>query len=195
MIVKTFKEFLSEKAVTNTKLKIVVASFCRMNPATAGHLKLMNKMVDVAKKYNGTAQLYLSHSQDPKKNPLHYNDKFMFVSILIPRGLELVDSKVNNPFEMVEELAKKFDRIIIVAGSDRIEEYKRAEQYADGKEFEVVSAGDRDPDAEGVSGISASKMRKFASDNDYENFKKGTGISERYSKELFNQVRIGMGLE
>jgi len=192
---KSFKQFC-EKSLTNDRLKTVVVSFGRMNPPTLGHLKLMNAIVTTAKKYNGEAQLYLSHSQDSKKNPIDYNTKLKFVKKLAPSGLKVVDSPVINIFQLMKILLKTYQRIIIVTGSDNISEYQGIAQFhaKDDIEVEVVSAGERDPDADGAEGMSATKMRQAVINNDYKSFKMGTGLNDRDSQELFYTVKKGMEL-
>lgn len=158
-------------------------------------------METIAKKEKANEiRVYASHSQDPKKNPLTFDYKMAILDLFIPGDhVKLMNkSKANNPFAMIEELAKEgFENIIIVAGSDRIAEYQKAEKYAlaDGaKTFKVVSAGERDPDAEGAEGMSASKLRKAAAEGDYDSFKLGVG-KPGIAKDLYNEVRKGMGIK
>lgn len=144
-------------------------------------------------------RVYASHSQDPKKNPLDFKTKMQYLNVSTPIGVKpMMKSKVKTPFEMVEELAKEgFTKIVVVAGSDRITEYQRAEKYAKengAEEYKVVSAGERDPDAEGASGMSASKMRAAAAANDFETFKQGTDLKVA-AHGLFMDVRDGMGIK
>jgi hypothetical protein len=52
------------------------------------------------------------------------------------------------------------------------------------EKINVVSAGERDPDEEGVTGMSASKLRNYASRGDLKNFKRGIpGNLNRETKE------------
>jgi hypothetical protein len=97
-------------------------------------------------------------------------------------------------------LTGKYDNLIFVAGSDRVPEFERLLKQYNGKDFKfktikVVSSGDRDPDAEGVTGISASKMRLYAKNNDFTSFKRGIPAGYRGAKKLFNDVRDGMELK
>ena len=167
-----------------------------MNPPTIGHLKLMQKIVSVARMYDGDAELYLSHSQDSQKNPLDYKTKLQFVRRLAPAGLNVVDSPIINIFQLMKVLIKTYERIIIVTGSDNISDYRGIEQFhaKDNIEVQVVSAGERDPDADGAEGMSATKMRQAVINNDYKSFKMGTGLNDRDSQELFYTVKKGMEL-
>jgi len=195
---KSFNEFLAEAKDKKT----VVAAFGRFNPPSIGHAKLFDAMSGVADKENaGTIQVYGSHSQDPKKNPLDFKTKMGYLEFYTnsPATKIMKKSNVNNPFALAEELAKDgYKHIILVAGSDRIAEYQRAEKYAlaNGAEsFKVVSAGERDPDADGAEGMSASKLRKAAADGDFTSFSIGTGMSKDLAKDLYDDVRKGMGIK
>lgn len=191
-----FKKLIFE---AEDKDKVAVVAFGRLNPPTKGHLKLMNKLVELAKKYKGKAILFTSHSQDPKKNPLQYKDKLEYITSEAPDGLNVADTNAKTVFQMLEVLSKlHFTSVYFVAGSDRLQEYKRLEKYAPElgiRHYEVVSAGERDPDSDDVSGMSASKLRKYASDGNFEEFKKGALCTGARCKQLYNDVRKGMNLE
>lgn len=197
---KSFKQFLS--FLTEKKNKgTVVTTFGRFNPPSVGHSKLFNAMETIAKKEGANEiRVYASHSQDPKKNPLSFDYKMAILDLFIPGDhVKLMNkSSANNPFDMIAELAKEgFENIILVAGSDRIAEYQKAEKYAlaDGaKTFKVVSAGERDPDAEGAEGMSASKLRAAAAAGDFDSFKRGVGKPE-IVRDLYQEVRKGMGIK
>lgn len=199
---KSFKQFLS--FLTEKKDKgTVVAAFGRFNPPTIGHEKLLDAMDKIASKEKADeVRVYGSHSQDPKKNPLDFKNKMMFLSLVAANSDAKIMTKstVNNPFEMVIELAKEgFSNIIVIAGSDRIAEYQKAEKYAlenGATTYKVMSAGERDPDADGAEGMSASKMRKAAADGDFESFKLGSGhATDIMSHNLYTAVRKGMGIK
>ena len=102
--------------------------------------------------------------------------------------------------EVLKFYDKMYGEIIMVAGSDRIDEFQRIADNYNGKDYnyksiKVVSSGERDPDAEGVTGMSASKMREMAKNNDFKTFKTGlTNLNDRDSKQLFNAVKKGMGI-
>lgn len=180
--------------------KTVVLGWGRMNPITVGHEKLANKIKSVAKQRSAKAKIYLTHSQDKKKNPLSYEDKVDFAKMAFGRDV-IVRSSANTIIKVLQEIDKKFDNLVLVVGQDRVEDFKQLLNKYNGKEYsfdsiEVVSAGDRDPDAEGVEGMSASKMRALASKGDFETFKKGLPVKlQRKAKEVYDKVRSGMGIQ
>jgi hypothetical protein len=181
--------------------KTVVFSFGRMNPMTNGHEKLADKIKSEALKRKADAKLYLSHSTNPKKDPLDHKTKVKFAKKAF--GPMVQDSNAKIIFQVLEELNGKYDNIVMVVGSDRVQEFDTIIKKYNGKgdyEFksiEVISAGERDPDAEGVTGMSASKMRGFATSNDFDSFKKGvpSKFSDADAKALFAAVRQGMNLK
>ena len=192
---KTFKTSLTEA----TKSQVVV-SFGRMNPMTNGHEKLADKIKAEAKKRNADAKLYLSHSTNPKKDPLDFKTKVKFAKKAF--GPMVQNSVARTIIEVAKELSGKYDDLIVVVGSDRIPEFKTLLNKYNGKDFtfktiEVVSAGERDPDAEGVSGMSGSKMRGFVTSNDFNSFKQGvpSKLSDSDAKALFDAVKRGMNLK
>jgi len=177
-----------------------VISFGRMNPVTVGHEKLINKVLTTARSRRATPFVYLSHSTDPKKNPLPYDQKLMFAQAAFGRRL-VVKSRARTIIEVAKELQKTFKTLILVVGSDRVKEFDDLLNRYNGKEFtfdkiEVISAGERDPDAEGVTGMSASKMRKAAEDGDLASFKKGLPRKlQSKAKSVYGAVRAGMGIK
>ena len=190
---KTFKNLLEAKGGK------VVVSFGRMNPMTNGHEKLANKLKSVAQSEGATARLYLSHSTNPKKDPLNFATKVKFAKKAF--GNIVQNSPARTIIEVFKELNGKFSDVIVVVGSDRIPEFKTLLNKYNGKDYnfnsiDIVSAGERDPDAEGVEGMSGSKMRKFAEMNDFKNFSKGvpSKLSDADAKKLFDEVRKGMNI-
>ena len=177
-----------------------VITFGRMNPVTVGHEKLINKVLSTATAKRATPFVYLSHSTDPKKNPLPYDQKLMFAQAAFGRRL-VVKSRARTIIEVAKELQKTFKTLILVVGSDRVKEFDDLLNRYNGKEFtfdkiEVISAGERDPDAEGVTGMSASKMRKAAEDGDLASFKKGLPRKlQSKAKSVYGAVRAGMGIK
>ncbi len=200
----SFNQFLAEE-----KLKTTVMAFGRMNPPTAGHEKLVNKVKEVADKHSGDHVIVLSHSQDAKKNPLSPETKVTHAKNLFP-GTNIKTSSKEHPtfLHQASELHKSgTEHLVMVAGSDRVKEYKEKLDQYNGqtgshghfnfKKISVVSAGARDPDAEGVEGMSASKMREHASTGNYGKFKEGlpSGTKEIHAKQLYNDVRKGMNVK
>jgi len=181
-----------------TKSKVAVVSFGRMNPITIGHEKLVNKVMQVASKEKGIPAIFLSHTYDPKRNPLSYQEKLRYAQRAF--GNVVKKSKAKTIIQVAIELQSKFSNLILVAGSDRLKEFETLLNKYNGKDYtydsiKVVSAGERDPDAEGVAGMSASKLRSLAVDNNLPEFKKGLPRKLRVSaEEIMNTIRNGMGI-
>lgn len=180
-----------------------VFAFGRMNPPTIGHAALVDKVKDVAAANNADHSIVLSHSHDSKKNPLTPEQKLKHARRFFPGAKIDVATREEPTFiHHLRKLHKQgVTHLTMVAGSDRTEEYKKLlDKYnGPGKEFNfkkinVVSAGQRDPDAEGVSGMSASKMRSHAAERNFSEFKKGipSHVHPEHAKELYNDVRKGM---
>jgi cytochrome c1 len=201
----TFQTFLKEEA----EAKHAVLAYGRMNPPTTGHLKVINKVTEVAKKVGGEHHMVVSHSNDPKKNPLSSEQKVKHLRRYAPDANIKAASK-DNPtiFSHAAELHKNgVTHLHIVAGSDRVDEYKKKFKELNGKpnkdgkvpfhfkKVTVHSSGERDPDAEGDEGMSGTKMREHAKNNDFKSFRKGvpSHVSDNDAKELMNDVRKGMG--
>jgi len=200
---KVKDELLVKNAIEiNPKLeeapnKAVVLGWGRMNPITVGHEKLVNKIKSVARQESATPLIYISHSQDAKKNPLDYDDKIMLAKKAFGNKL-IVKSNARTIIQIMQELQKKFSRVILVVGQDRIKQFDDLLNKYNGKDYTfdnitIVSAGDRDPDSEGVDGMSASKMRVAASQGDFKKFK--TGLPRRLqsdAQDVYDMVRGGM---
>jgi len=175
--------------------KTAVFAFGRMNPPTIGHAKL----ADVVKSQKGDPFLFLSQTQKPKTDPLPFPEKMYFASKSFP-GVEVGDPKVKTIIQAMQSLeAKGYTDIIYVAGSDRVDSFTKLLNDYNGKDYNfksinIVSAGERDPDAEGAEGMSASKLKAAAVDDDFETFKQGVAGDERLAQMMFNKVRSGMGV-
>jgi len=194
-----FSEYLKEAKGEMTFV------FGRFNPPTNGHEKLFEKLKSVS---GGSYRIYASKSQDPKKNPLSFKQKVKFLRKMFPKHARSVmaDNDVRTALDIVVKLYDQgYTKVNMVAGSDRVKEFqvllnkyngvKSRHGFYDFKEkINVVSAGERDPDAEGVTGMSASKMRAAAADGDMASFAKGLPKSVS-PKELYLAVRKGMGLK
>jgi hypothetical protein len=197
-----FSDFLREQ-----KEKHAVLAFGRMNPITSGHEKLVNKVKDIADNVGGSHHIVLSHSQDPKKNPLTAAQKVKHAKRAFP-GTNFTAANKDAPtfFDHAEKLHKQgVTHLHMVGGSDRTEEYHKLLHKYNGthegarfnfKKITVHSAGERDPDAEGTTGISASKMRDHATKGNFKEFKKGvpSSMSHEHAKHMYNDVRRGMNL-
>lgn len=189
----------------------VVMAFGRMNPPTTGHGVLVDKVKALAKKHNASHEIILSNSQDKQKNPLTPEQKVRHARRFFPdTNITAADKEHPTLIHHATRLAAAgHDHLIMVAGSDRVEGFRNLLNSYNGKpdkkgnipfnfkKITVVSAGKRDPDAEGTTGMSASKMRQHASNNDFESFRKGipSHVSDEHARNLFNDVRKGMGVE
>ncbi len=174
------------------KDKSAVLTFGRFQPPTTGHGKLVDAVLSTAKKLGADAFIFPSRTQDKKKNPLQTKDKVKFLRKFFPRARIIDDRNAKTVFKAIESLVKKgYTNITLVVGGDRVDEFKKTiAPYVDEmgvKDFQVVSAGERDPDATDVTGMSASKMRAAVADDDFDSFMKGIpkGVGKRVAKELF----------
>ena len=199
-------ELKSLSKIKEARGKSIVFTFGRFNPPTIGHGKLLDKMNSVRADIK---RVYLSKSEDSDKNPLKFRQKVSLMKRMFPRySNTIVTSNSNQIFEIAVELYKQnFTDITMIVGSDRVREFETTlKKYNDVKarhgyynfdSINVVSAGERDPDAEGATGMSASKMRSAAKSNDFTKFKQGLPSSFARSKDaedMFKQVRKGMNL-
>lgn len=182
--------------------KSAVLSFGRFNPPTTGHAKLVDAIASTAKKIKATPFLFPSRSQDSKKNPLPAKDKVGFLQKAFGRKVTVVDEEsARTVFKAMESLVEKgYTNITLVVGSDRVSEFRKTiTPYIEEmgiNNFEVVSAGERDPDATDVSGMSASKMRAAAAADDFETFKQGVpkGLGSRDVMKMYDVLRSNMDI-
>ena len=176
--------------------KTAVFAFGRMNPPTIGHAKL----VDVIKSQQGEPFLFLTHTQKPKTDPLSFEDKVSFAEKSFD-GVTIGDQNVRTIIDAMKSLESKgFTDIIYVAGSDRVDSFTKLLNDYNGKDYtfdsiNIVSAGQRDPDAEGAEGMSASKMKAAAAEGDFETFKQGVAGDEKLAQMMFTKVKAGMGVQ
>jgi hypothetical protein len=171
----------------------IVFTFGRMNPPTKGHQLLVSKVVETAKTINADHIVYLSQTQNKKTDPLEWNFKRRAF-----RGINISkDITIKNPYIALESLAKSYDTIRLVVGSDQAGEFtKRFTPYADkwGIDFDVVSAGQRIVESEGVEGMSASKLRRYAAEGNKKQFFLGLpdSLNEGIRQLVYSNVRKGM---
>jgi len=184
-------------------MKVAVFTFGRFNPPTTGHAMLVQKLEKTAQKVGGVPFLFASPSQDPKKNPLTYSTKLRVLDKIAKKSTVVNRAEIRTPFDALSYLdSLKFDHVYMIVGSDRVREFKRnvskyiGTQYKNIKKFDVVSAGQRDPDAKGVSGMSASKMRKAVVDGDLSTFRLGMPktVGERDVRNIFKEIKKNMKL-
>jgi len=188
---------------TKTDKGDITVVFGRFNPPTIGHQKLLDKAKKAAGK--GALRIYPSRSQDAKKNPLDTDTKYDVMQKMFPSH---ADSMVNDPnSKTIFDVLKKaygdgYSNVNIVVGGDRVKEFDKLATEYNGKLYNfnsvnTISAGDRDADAEGIEGMSASKMRKAAAENDFETFSKGVpkSLDDKTVKQLFNTVKKQMKIK
>ena len=154
----------------------LVFAFGRFNPPTIGHAKLMSKVITEARSNNANHIVYASASTDKRSNPLDVNTKVRFMKKMFPQNnIKAAGGNQRTFMEILKFFDKLYGEVIMVAGSDRVREFQALANKYNGKDYNyrkitVASSGERDPDAEGVSGMSASKMREMAKNNDYRSF-------------------------
>ena len=189
-----------EHLTSGEGLGTIAVTFGRFNPPTIGHEKLLDA---VAKEGVDNYRIYPSRTVDPKKNPLEPELKVQFMNEMYPSHSEAIvnDSGMSNIFNVMVALQDEgYTGVTLVVGSDRVSEFKSLLEKYNGQAYEfeelnVVSAGERDPDAEGVEGMSASKMRAFAASGDLESFMEGVpGKNKNIAQRLMTEVRKGMGI-
>ena len=198
---KDFKTLLNE-----VPSKKMVIGFGRFNPPTTGHELLINKVTQYARSKGSPAKIYVTATEDKKKNPLKQERKIYYMKRMFGQNTPLVPTKSPNQRTIIE-VAKylnekeKITELTLIAGSDRIAEYKRLLNQYNGKDYNfdkitVLSSGRRDPDSDLAEGMSATKMRTAASSGKFNDFKRGIPrrMTVADSKRLFNEVRKGMGL-
>ena len=195
-------QFDGPPEVEKTKGVLTVA-FGRFNPPTTGHEKLLDTVATSSD--DGDYVIVPSRSQDKKKNPLDADSKVEVMKQMFPNHSGKI---VNDPANRtIFDVLKKahtdgYSGVRIVGGADRQKEFDKLVNTYNGKMYqfdkvEVRSAGDRDPDGEGLEGMSASKQRKYAADNDFKGFLQGvpTAMNKQMAKQLFSNIRRGMKIE
>ncbi len=199
-------ELKSLSKIKEAKGRSIAFTFGRFNPPTIGHEKLINKVVQ---QRTDDYRIYLSKSEDTSKNPLNARVKLATMKQMFPRHARSI---MLNPSNMILDIAtelykKGYSNVTFVAGSDSVREFdtilkkyngvKSRHGLYDFDSINVASAGERDPDADGATGMSASKMRAAAKDKDFNTFKKGlpSGFANsKNAQDLFRNVRKGMML-
>ena len=201
-MIGSFKSFLVEEE------KTLYVVWGRMNPPTIGHEKLLDALK--AKAGTNPYRIYLTQTQDNKKNPIPFVQKVKFARKGFPQYARqiMLDRKLKSMFDMATAVYNEgFKKLVVVAGSDRVREFDVTLNKYNGKKgrhgfynfqnISVVSAGQRDEESEGVDGVSGTKLRKMATDGDFGKFaqKMPKRLSNADSKAVFNAVRRGLGLK
>ena len=203
---RTFRQLRESTA------KVAVITFGRFNPPTIGHAKMINRIIGVAKRNGGHAFIFASGSQDAKKNPLPYDEKIQLMKKMFPnRQHNFFKFAANKPPTVMHAASMLFEdgyeELIMVVGSDRVNQFKKLLPDYNGVEgkphgfynfqkITIESAGERDPDADGAEGMSASKMRQFAVDGNYDAFAEGMPdtLSDRDKRAAYASLRKNMRL-
>ena len=184
----------------------VVFTFGRFNPPTTGHEKLINKVKSVAG--SNDYKIFPSYTQNQNKDPLPHALKIAYMRKMFPRHARniIADKKALTAMNIATSLYDQgYTELTMVVGSDRVKEFERLlttynnvsgkrHGFYNFKKIKVVSAGDRDPDAEGVSGMSASKMRQAAVDGKVQDFEQGVPSGFKDARKLYRDVRKNMGI-
>jgi len=188
---------------TETQADTLTVAFGRFNPPTVGHGKLLS----AAKKASagGDLKIYPSRTQDSKKNPLDPDMKISYMKKMFPDYSENIvnDDEMRSIFNVLTTASEQgYTSVNIIVGSDRQAEFENLATKYNGElytfdEIRVISAGVRDADAEGVEGMSASKMRKAVVDGDFDSFRRGTPktLDDGDTQALFDAVRSGMKIK
>jgi len=183
----------------------IVFAYGRFNPPTTGHEKLIQKVASVSG--SNPFRIYPSHSQNPKKDPLPQALKTAYMRKMFKKyARNIIVTKSKNAIEIAVELYDEgYKNLIMVAGSDRVKVFDAMLNNYNGVEgkkhgyykfdsIKIISAGERDPDSEGVEGMSASKMRAAASNGDMDSFLQGVPSGFSDGKKLYRDVRKYMGV-
>ncbi len=199
-------DFKSFKDVTEIAMKVKGATFTfgRFNPPTVGHMKLALSMKAVSG--GDDILIYTSHTKDKQKNPLTNTQIRKFMNPMLPRGINVVSSNAKTIFDVAVDIYNKgYNSIRMVVGSDRVKEFETLLNRYNGantkfgtynfSKISVVSAGERDPDAKGVAGMSASKMRQFVHAGQRDEFLNALPKGYRLGAQLYKAVQKGMGIK
>ena len=181
----------------------LTVTFGRFNPPTIGHKKLLDAAKKAAGK--GSLKVYPSRTQDKKKNPFDADEKVDMMKQMFPDHSESIvnDPNARTIFDVLKQAHQDgYSSVKIVVGGDRVKEFGKLSgdyngQLYDFSGMETVSAGERDPDAEGVEGMSASKMRKAAAEDDFKSFRQGipNNIDDKSAKLMMNNLRKKMSVK
>lgn len=196
---KTFRQFFFE-----SKTDTLVFAYGRFNPPTIAHEMLIKKVIETANKYNADYLIVPSHStKPPQKNPLNVNQKIEILRHMVSDSAKVSDIGTTfiRMLQKIQEMG--FENIIQVCGSDREPEFKNLVDAYNNKPdktgnipfsfktYNFVSAGERDPDSEGMEGMSASKLRKLAEEGNLEQFKQGmsANVPDELKQKTYDEIR------
>lgn len=161
----------------------VVFSFGRFQPPTVAHGMMFQLIKNLAASKNADHVIFVSKTNDRKSNPLAIDVKIKFLRMMFPNVNFIgCDNEIRTPIEAVKALSQKYNNLMFVAGGDRIKTLGHVIRQQNGVDYnfesiELVSSGDRDPDSDGIDGVSATQLRNAAKFHDYETFRKGIPIT------------------
>lgn len=189
--------------------KLAVVGFGRFNPPTLGHERLADKILAVAKERQGDPFLFVSNTTDATENPLTPDQKVKYLKMGVPQIADhvILDEKAKTIFQVLRKLiAEGYGQIILVVGADRVDNFQKAiepylnhpdpDKHLELDSFEVVSAGNRDSKSSSVEGVSASKMREYVANDDFESFSRGvsSSLNQRFAREMFDDIKTALNI-
>ena len=190
--------------VEKTKGTLTLA-FGRFNPPHSGHQQLMDIAAQSAEAEESDYIIVPSRSQDPKKNPLDPDTKISIMRQMFPQHSERIvnDGANRTIFDVLKKAHNDgYTNVRIVAGQDRVKEFDKLSQNYNGQLYqfdnmEVVSSGERDPDSDGVEGLSSSRMRLAAAEGDFKTFRSGLpeDLPRKEALTVFDTVRQSMNVQ
>ena len=196
--------YLRELFLKEDDRSTAVFAFGRFNPPTIGHQKLISKVIDTAQGLNGKGYIFLSQKQNNKTDPLTFKEKQDYIKMFYPT-LAIGDAGVKTIIQALQKIQSEGrTRIVMIAGSDRVMEFKKLLDQYNGKpdkagnelykfdKIDVISAGERDPDQEGATGASASKARELANKGQEQEFSRII-MGGNTGKKLYDIIQDRLG--
>ena len=201
-IKKAFSESRLLNELIKPQAKTMVFAFGRFQPPTTGHKLLINAVKQAAEQNNADYTVFVSKTQDKKSNPLDISTKMHFMELMFPgTNLMACNEQIRTPIEAAKSFDGQYKNLIMIAGSDRQPSFEKLLNDYNGKEYtfdsiKVISAGERDPDSDGAEGMSATKMRAAALEDNFKEFRKGlpNTISDEDGQKLMDLVKKGLGM-
>ena len=204
MILEIIKKVVN---LNESQGKSIGLTFGRFNPPTVGHINVLVKAIHdlpVDEK-----RVYLSHTQDRKKNPLPYKLKLDYLNRFMQessyKDVIVQESPRSTLIDILQDVYKEgYTDVTLMIGSDRFDSMQFIKKYngqfdeeGNGYSFnsiEFKSAGSRDRDnSDYLKSISASKLRQLALDDDFESFRIGIPTKdEKLARKLFEDLRSYM---
>lgn len=179
-------------------MRSVVFTFGRMSPPTRGHERLILKLLEVSRQRGSDHAVFLSQTQDKTQNPLSWSFKTRVCQAAFPGVNISTNPAIKTPFQALESLAEHYDQVLFVAGGDRLYEYiEKMTPYAQQwgiKDFQVISAGERNPHSRGLAGVSGTKLREYALKGNSKKFIENlpSRLTESLKEEIYQQTILGL---